>query len=320
MKRSSGRRRSSLKVKWNKVVTAEPDVEEDDSSSTFVTNMDTLPAEPEQKKRHHKKRNKQSRQRRLREAIDSAPQHGRPSRTVKRKPKPVRVKMKLKNIPTTKAGVINKLVAELTSFVDAKRREFDEASFAVSRRKKQLTKLAHTMHNLIGHTEALGFEKQSDVVESRDLLEILLDKEEGLGMQFPLEWKVTENAADESEKDISEDASSFVVNQDISRKSLFCRHTDIQKLQDTLARHTADISILQHTIRQYKHVHDRTYKANIELKRTVKYLEEYISKLKVKHQQLVRAIETEEKKMTLLKVKLKKQEKVSVRVRACVWF
>ena len=94
-----------------------------------------------------------------------------------------------KEVPTTTAGVLESLVAQLTAFVDEKRKELDALAHASTAKRKHLDQLVHQMHGLIGQSDALGLELNSNVVTSKELLEIVLDKEEILGMSWPPAWR-----------------------------------------------------------------------------------------------------------------------------------
>ena len=230
--------------------------------------------------------------------------------TPKHKPKLLNAHLKIGEIPTTNQGVVNKLVSQLLSFVDNKRRQFDQLSFKQAAKAKELYKLTHEMYALMGHVEALGYEAHSDFVASHELLDILVDKEETLGLKFPQSWHPSEEDAAQMPQteraEVSPTANSFTVNEGISRRSLFCRNKGLDKLQKELVAHEKAAARLAHNIRQYTHMRTRLYKSSVESKRAVKHLEEYIRKLRSKDNQLDKAIVGEEQKFTSVQLKMVK--------------
>ena len=206
-----------------------------------------------------------------------------PRARAKRKPRRVERQMTANEVPTTEQGVLRNLVEQLTNFVDGKRRELDTLAFSAKEKRKTLDSFTHKLHNLIGQADALGLEVNSDVVESKELMEILLDKEHTLGMKFPQEWRLQlgEGGRGKSKQPversaISPTANNFTVNKSISRKAVFARGTDIDEKQAELDRNQTQAKELAHTIKQHQHMRDRLYKSNLALKRSTTRLDEFV--------------------------------------------
>ena len=224
-----------------------------------------------------------------------------------RKPRRVKVtaKVQAKDIPTTQKGVLMKLISQLTAFVDGKRRELDDCAMSAKSKRRNLNKLTHKMHALLEQTNALGLELHADVVASKELLQILLDKEPTLGMHFPQRWHAAGSGEEVVDrKQVSPTASSLTVNKEISRKAVFARDSDLDSFAAKLKLKQSECSDLAHTVKQYQFMRDRLYSETLKAKATTKHLEEYIKKLQGKERQLVRAIESEQQKLALARHRL----------------